>query len=59
MSGIKSNTADRAIVLLHDSQSKENTVFVLEDIIDRLLEDGYKFDKLDNTVNPATFTYRD
>lgn len=59
MSGIKSNTADRAIVLLHDSQSKENTVFVLEDVIDRLLEDGYKFDKLDNTVNPATFTYRD
>ncbi|MEZ3455633.1 MAG: polysaccharide deacetylase [Oscillospiraceae bacterium] len=59
MSGIKSNTADRAIVLLHDSQSKENTVLVLEDIIDRLLEDGYKFDKLDNTVNPATFTYRD
>ncbi len=59
MSGIRSNTADRAIVLLHDSQSKENTVLVLEDIIDRLLEDGYKFDKLDNTVNPATFTYRD
>ena len=45
MSGIKSNTADRAIVLLHDSQSKENTVFVLEDIIDRLLEDGYKFNR--------------
>lgn len=59
VSGIKSNTADRAIVLLHDSQSKENTVLVLEDIIDRLLEDGYRFDKLDNTVNPATFTYRD
>lgn len=59
MSGIKSNTADRAIVLLHDSQSKENTVLVLEDIIDRLLEDGYRFDKLDNAVNPATFTYRD
>lgn len=59
ISGIKSNTADRAIVLLHDSQSKENTVLVLEDVIDRLLADGYKFDKLDNTVNPATFTYRD
>lgn len=59
MSGIQSNTADRAIVLLHDSQSKENTVLVLEDVIDRLLEDGYRFDKLDNTVNPATFTYRD
>lgn len=59
MSGIQSNTADRAIVLLHDSQSKENTVLVLEDVIDRLLEDGYRFDKLDNTVNPATFIYRD
>ena len=59
MSGIQSNTADRAIVLLHDSQSKENTVYVLEDVIDKLLDDGYRFDKLDNTVNPATFTYRD
>lgn len=59
MSGIQSNTADRAIVLLHDSQSKENTVYVLEDVIEKLLDDGYKFDKLDNTVNPATFTYRD
>ncbi len=59
ISGIQSNTADRAIVLLHDSQSKEATVLVLEDVIDRLLADGYKFDKLDNTVNPATFTYKD
>lgn len=59
ISGIQSNTADRAIVLLHDSQSKEATVLVLEDVIDKLLADGYKFDKLDNTVNPATFTYKD
>ncbi len=59
ISGIQSNTADRAIVLLHDSQSKEATVLVLEDVIERLSEDGYKFDKLDNTVNPATFTYKD
>lgn len=59
MSGIQSNSADRAIVLLHDSQSKEATVLVLEDIIEKLTDEGYKFDKLDNTVNPATFTYRD
>lgn len=59
ISGIQSNTADRAIVLLHDSESKEATVLVLEDVIDRLLDDGYKFDKLDNSVNPATFTYKD
>ncbi len=59
ISGIQSNSADRAIVLLHDSESKEATVLVLEDIIDKLLNDGYKFDKIDNTVNPATFTYRD
>ncbi len=58
-SGIQNNTADRAIVLLHDSQSKEATVLVLEDVLDMLIGDGYKFDKLDNTVNPATFTYRD
>ncbi len=59
MSGIRDSSADRAIVLLHDSQSKEATVLVLEDVIDGLLADGYKFDKLDNTVNPTVFTYRD
>lgn len=59
LSGIRNNTADRAIVLLHDSQSKENTVLVLEDVLDALIADGYSFDKLDNTVMPATFTYRD
>jgi len=59
ISGIQNNTADRAIVLLHDSRNKEATVLVLEDVLDMLISDGYKFDKLDNTVNPATFTYRD
>ena len=59
LSGIERNTSDRSIVLLHDSQSKENTVYVLEDVIEELLADGYSFDKLDNTVRPPTFTYRD
>lgn len=59
LSGIERNTSDRSVVLLHDSQSKEDTVYVLEDVIEELLADGYSFDKLDNTVRPPTFTYRD
>ncbi len=56
---IPKDGSGRAIVLLHDSQNKHDTVNVLTDVIDELLEDGYTFDRLDNTVKPTTFTYRD
>lgn len=59
MNNIPSDGTGRAIVLLHDSQSKSATVNVLTDVIDELIADGYKFDKLDNGVKPTTFTYKD
>ncbi|MDE5859551.1 MAG: polysaccharide deacetylase, partial [Oscillospiraceae bacterium] len=59
LTGIQNNTSDRAIVLLHDAADKQNTVYVLEDIIDRLLADGYSFGQIDETVKPITFSYVD
>lgn len=59
LTGIENNSADRAIVLLHDGYGKEMTVMVLEDVIDKLLNDGYGFGRLDETVKPAAFSYRD
>lgn len=56
LSGVANNSADNAIVLLHE---KQQTVYVLEDVIDKLVEDGYHFGQLDNTVKPASFSYRD
>ena len=57
LTGIQNNRSDRAIVLLHDAADKQNTVYVLEDIIDRLLADGYSFGQIDETVKPITFSY--
>ena len=59
LNGIESNSTDRAIVLLHDSGDKYKTVTTVEDIIIALLDDGYTFAPLDNTVKPITFSYVD
>ena len=59
LEGIRSNNSDRAIVLLHDAADKKNTVYVLEDIIDKLISDGYSFGQIDETVKPITFSYAD
>lgn len=56
LTGIEANTADKAIILLHE---KQQTVYVLEDVIDKLIADGYHFGQLDNTVKPVNFSYRD
>lgn len=56
INGIANNTSDKAIVLLHE---KQQTVYVLEDVIDKLIADGYHFGQLDNTVKPINFSYRD
>lgn len=56
LTGIENNSADNAIVLLHE---KEQTVYVLEDVIDKLIADGYHFGQLDNTVKPTNFSYID
>ena len=44
-----------AIVLLHDT--KERTVYVVEDLIQQLLKDGYQFEPLTNEVEPFNFSY--
>ena len=59
MTGIRNNSADRAIVLLHDSNDKYATVTVLEDVIDALLREGYSFGQIDKSVKPVTFSYTD
>lgn len=45
----------RSIVLMHDATSRENTVLVLEDIIKVLLDEGYKFDKINSDTKPVQF----
>lgn len=59
MNYIPSDGTGRAIVLLHDSKDKNHTVNVLSDVIEELTAMGYKFDKLDNSVKPTTFGYKD
>lgn len=45
----------RSVVLFHDSLPRENTVYVMEDIIKLLLNEGYKFDKINNDTQPVQF----
>lgn len=59
LNGIENNSASRAVILLHDSADKQLTVQTVEDIIIALQNDGYSFDKLDNSVKPVTFSYVD
>ena len=59
MNYIPSDGTGRAIVLLHDSKDKHHTVNVLSDVIEELTAMGYEFDKLDNSVKPTTFGYKD
>lgn len=59
LTGVRNNSADRAIVLLHDSDDKYATVTVIEDVIDALLKEGYSFGQIDPSVKPVTFSYTD
>jgi len=56
---VAENTAKghRSIILMHDRPGGMNTVFVVEDIVIKLLKDpnGYKFGKLDRNVRPVQF----
>ena len=47
---------DKSVVLLHDSDTKGNTVQALESIIVDLQAAGYEFRSLDGTVKPFHFT---
>lgn len=46
----------RSVVLMHDSITATNTVYVLEDILKVLVNEGYKFDKINNNTHPCQFT---
>ena len=49
---------DKSIVLMHDSSTKQATVSALQGIIDNYKE-THEFRALNNTVEPAVFTYID
>lgn len=48
---------NKAVVLMHDSLNKKYTSESLSDVIETLQTKGYRFDKLDGTVKPFTFSY--
>ena len=48
---------DSIIVLCHDNHNKRHTVDALPEIIDFFEEQGYVFDKLENSVEPVVFAY--
>lgn len=45
----------RSVVLMHDSATTKNTVWVLEDILKLLISEGYKLDKINNDTQPVQF----
>ena len=48
---------NKAIVLMHDSAKKKTTAATLSEVIELIKNKGYRFEKLDNTVYPITFSY--
>ncbi len=46
---------ERAIIIMHDSYTRKTTVEALDEIIKTLLEKGYVFKTLDETVDPIQF----
>ena len=46
----------RSVVLMHDSAPRENTVYVLEDILKVLVGESYKLDKINENTMPVQFT---
>lgn len=45
----------RSVVLMHDSALRDNTVYVLDDILRVLVGEGYKFDSIHNDTKPVQF----
>ena len=50
---------NRAIVLMHDAQSKVTTVKALDPAITQLKEAGYVFERLTPEVRPVLFGYKE
>lgn len=53
------NSNGESIVLMHDLDSKKSTSLALESMIENIKQQGYRLDKLDNTVEPIQFYYLD
>lgn len=49
---------NKSVVLMHDSINRDLTVNVLPEIIEDIQQAGYLFDKLDATVAPFLFSYK-
>jgi len=49
---------NKLVILAHDSEYKKHTVKALPEIIEFLKNEGYSFDKLDNSVEPYIFSYK-
>ncbi len=54
--GIEKNIDNNLIILAHDKANNDNTIEALKKVIDVLESYGYSFDKLDNSVEPITFS---
>lgn len=48
----------KSVVLMHDSVNREDTVAALPKIIQDIKKEGYSFNKLDATVAPFLFSYK-
>ena len=57
MNGVQGK--DKVIILFHNTSAKKTTLDVMPRIIEGLKKEGYRFDKLDNTVKPTNFKWRD
>lgn len=45
----------RSVVLMHDSGMRDNTVYVLDDVLRVLVGEGYKLDSIHNDTKPVQF----
>lgn len=45
----------RPIILMHDAAGKQSTLYVFENVLQVLMEEGYKFDCLHNDTRPIQF----
>lgn len=54
-----SGSVNRGIVLMHDSNHCDTTVEALPALIDGLREQGFVFRRIDRTVKPVIFNYKD
>lgn len=45
----------RPVILMHDSDNRKNTLYVIDDVLKVLKGEGYKFDTIHNDTEPVQF----